>query len=311
MKSHARNADGNSQGSTADKLTGLFAPVTTPFRGDFPDLAALRSNLRRLGSSRLTGYLALGSNGEFRSLSDAEQLAVLEVFAAERSRKIVMVGTGCESTVETIEKSRRAAEMGFDFASVLTPCYFPSQLTDSVLVDHFRRAADGSPIPLVLYNAPGFTGGMRLSPEAVRTLAAHGNVTGMKDSSAAGPFRFLSELNGLNGFAVLSGSANFFYPSLYAGAAGGVLSMANYLPDACCELYDLYGRGDVEAGRRLHLRIVRLNGAVAGRYGVAGVKAAMEVMGFTGGSPRSPLRPLTEEQKTGVREALEREGFLP
>ena len=169
-----------------NRLSGVFAPVATPFRNGEPALDDLRFNLRKLSATGLSGYLALGSNGEFRSMSDDEQERVLGVFAEENAGKTVMAGAACESTRHTIEKTKRAAVMGFAYASILTPSYFSRQMTDAVLSGYYEAVADGSPIPVLLYNAPGFASGVQLSPKTVNRLAAHPNIVGMKDSSPAG-----------------------------------------------------------------------------------------------------------------------------
>jgi len=137
-------------GKNKKKLSGVFAPVVTPFRSDELALDDLRFNLKKLNETELAGYLALGSNGEFRSLTDKEQSQVLEVFAEEKGDKVVMVGVGCESTRQTIEKSKLVCEMGFDYASVLTPCYFPRQIDGAALRRHYERIADSIEIPVVL-----------------------------------------------------------------------------------------------------------------------------------------------------------------
>ena len=146
------------------KLSGVFAPVVTPFRGDQPDLDALAFNLTKLRQTDLTGFLALGSNGEVKSLTDEERLLVLEVFAQEKGDKVVMVGTGFESTKETIEKSHVAAQMGFDYVSVLTPHYHAKQIDGSALRRYYERVAEAISVPLLLYNAPQFAGGVLISP---------------------------------------------------------------------------------------------------------------------------------------------------
>ncbi|MDP2982460.1 MAG: dihydrodipicolinate synthase family protein [Candidatus Latescibacter sp.] len=291
------------------KLTGVFAPVVTPFRNDELMLDDLRYNLRKLADSDLTGYLALGSNGEFRSLSDLEQLHVLEVFAEEKAGKVVMAGTACETTRFTIEKTRKAAEMGFEFASILTPGYFARQMNDAALIGHYEAIADASPIPILLYNAPGFTGGVQLTPRAVIQLSRHANICGMKDSSPTGPDRYLTILDHATDFHILAGSANFFYASLHLGAVGGIISLANPLPAPCCDLFRLFTEQKFDEALDLHFRLSRLNAAVSGTHGVAGVKAAMNVMGFRGGEPRLPLIPLTDSERDKVREAIIAEGF--
>jgi len=295
--------------SLKDKLSGVFAPVVTPFRNDEIFVRALGDNLKKLNKTALTGYLALGSNGEFRSLSDREQIEVLEVFAREKGNKVVMVGTSCESTIRTIENTKRVAAMGFDFASILTPSYFARRMTEDVLTDFFERIADKSPIPVLLYNAPGFAGGVQLSPKAVSRLARHRNIVGMKDSSPQGPNRFLAQIDSGVKFYVLAGSADFLYPALHLGAVGGILSLANALPAECCRLYKLFRAGKYAEACDLHFRLMRLNGAVSGTYGVAGVKGAMDICGFTGGEPRHPLLPVTAAEKETIRAKILDEGF--
>lgn len=291
------------------KLSGVFAPVVTPFKFDELALDDLRYNLKKLNETDLTGYLALGSNGEFRSLSDKEQIQILEVFAEEKGDKVVMVGTGCESTRQTIEKSRWVSEMGFDYVSVLTPCYFAKQIDGGVLKNHYERIADSIDIPVLLYNAPGFTGGVRIPVPTVLELSRHPNIAGMKDSSPEGPARLLAHLNPEEDFYVLAGSANFFYPSLHLGAPGGVISLANALPDPCCELYRLFNRGEYDEARKLHCKLARLNQAISGKWGVTGVKVAMDLTGFKGGQPRQPLKTAPNETIEEIKRQILKEGF--
>jgi len=291
------------------KLSGVFAPVVTPFRSGEVALDDLRFNLKKLNETELAGYLALGSNGEFRSLTDTEQIQVLEVFAEERGDKVIMVGTGCESTGQTIEKSKLACEMGFDYASVLTPCYFPKQIDGAALKRHYERIADSIEIPVLLYNAPGFTG-MRIPPQTILELSKHPNITGMKDSSPEGPVGLLARLDPAEDFHVLAGSANFMYPCLHLGASGGVVSVANFVPSSCSDLYQLFVQGRYDEAKQLHFRISRLNQAVSGLWGVAGVKAAMDITGFKGGHPRCPLTAVTADDARRIKQQIVNEGFM-
>jgi len=293
-----------------ENLSGVFAPVVTPFNSDELALDDLRFNLQKLNETELAGYLALGSNGEFRSLTDKEQLQILEVFAEEKGDKIVMVGTGCESTKQTIEKSKLVCEMGFDYVSVLTPCYFAKQIDGNVLKSHYERIADSIDTPVLLYNAPGFTGGIRVPAKTVVELSRHPNIAGMKDSSPEGPAKLLANLDLTEDFHVLSGSANFFYPCLHLGIPGGVVSLANALPEPCCELYQLFKQGKYDEAKILHFKLSRLNQAVSGKWGVAGVKAAMDIMGFKSGQPRGPLRPVTNEAAEKIKQQIMNEGFI-
>lgn len=309
MADNLRNQD-DDMDHNRENLTGVFAPVVTPFDGDEPDLEALAFNLTRLRSTRLAGFLALGSNGEVKSLTDKERILVLEVFAREKGDKVVMVGTGCESTTETIEKSQLAVEMGFPYVSVLPPHYFAKQMTDAVLMQHYERIAEKVRAPVLLYNAPQFAGGVQISPKVIVELSRHPNIVGIKDSSATGPTKLLANLDPAEDFSVLAGSLNTFYPSFHAGASGGVLSLANVLPEQCAELYDLFSQGMYDRARALSAGLIRLNQAVSGAWGVAGVKAAMDLVGLKGGRPREPLLPVPSDGVARIRQAMTKEGFL-
>lgn len=291
------------------KLSGVFAPVVTPFVNDKVELNYLRENLHKLGQSELTGYLALGSNGEYKSLTDKEQIQVLEVFAQTKGDKVIMVGTGCESTFQTIEKSKIAAKMGFDYVSVLTPHYFGKRMDGATLKDYFVRIADSIDIPVLLYNAPGFANSVTIPLQTVKELSKHPNIVGMKDSASTGPAKYLSVLDPNDDFSVLAGSADFFYPTLHLGATGGTLSTANAMPEICCKIYNLFQQGDYEHAKELHLRLSRLNQSISGSWGVAGVKAAMDICGYKGGSPRHPLKEITKEGIEKIKQAMRDEGF--
>lgn len=293
-----------------ERLAGVFAPVVTPFEGDQPDLDALAFNLRKLRQTRLAGFLALGSNGEAKSLTDEERLLVLEVFAQEKGDKVVMVGTGCESTKETIEKSHIAAQMGFDYVSVLTPHYFARRLDGPTLGRHYERVAEAVAVPLLLYNAPQFAGGVQIPPKTVAELSALPNIVGIKDSSAVGPGRFLADIDPEEDFAALAGGIGHFYSSLHIGSVGGVLSLANVVPEACVELFDLYSQAMYDRAREMSAGLIRLNQFISGAWGVAGVKAAMDLIGLRGGRPREPLSPVPTDAVAQIRQALVNEGFL-
>ena len=281
----------------------------TPFINDMVELQFLKENLQKLTQTDLTGYLALGSNGEYKSLTDKEQIQILEVFAETRGDKVVMVGTGCESTCQTIEKSKIVAYMGFDYVSVLTPHYFSKRMDGAALKDYYLHIADSIDIPVLLYNAPGFANGVTIPLQTVKELSKHPNIVGMKDSAPTGPAKYLSVLDPNDDFSVLAGSADFFYPTLHLDATGGTLSTANVMPEVCCKLYQLFRRGDFEQARDLHLRLSRLNQSISGSWGVAGVKAAMDICGFKGGLPRHPLKQITQEGIEKIKQAMKDEGF--
>ncbi len=292
-----------------ERLSGVFAPLATPFDGQGNLLLEkLASNVEKLNKTRLRGYLALGTNGEFRGLSAPEQRKVLKtIVSAASPEKVIMAGTGAESTPVTIELCQQAAEIGAHYGSLITPFFFAKKMSDRALIDYFTQVAERSPIPVLLYNNPGVTN-LTMSTTVIKELSSHPKILGMKDSSAGNLSAYL--VSAQPGFYVLAGSANFFFTGLIMGAVGGVLSLADVFPEPCCNLYELGAAGKLREGRDLQLQILKLNQMVSGKFGVAGVKAAMDLVGFYGGPPRAPLLPLTTEEKKKLREDLIASGFM-
>ncbi len=292
------------------KMAGVFAPISTPFRdGEEVDYDALKFNLERYAASGLLGFLALGSNGENRSLTEEERLQVLETIVKHKGRRqVVMACATYDAQRDTEQFLARAAGLGADFGLVLSPGYFRKQMTDEVLFRYFSTLADGSPIPMLLYNAPGFCG-VTVSPALAGRLSAHPNIVGMKDSASSGIGEFQKFES--DQFHVLPGSANFLFPAMLNGAVGGTVSMANSFPDIVMELLRCGEARDRTKGDPLQERVARINQSISGKHGVAGVKAAMNLAGLRGGIPRRPLLPLTPGECEELREALRQDGLLP
>jgi 4-hydroxy-2-oxoglutarate aldolase len=290
-------------------MAGVFAPISTPFSADEEvDINALILNVERYAATGLLGYLALGSNGENRSLTEAERLAVLRsIIGHKRPDQVVMAGAAYDAQREAERFLHQAAALGADFGLVLSPGYFRKQMTDDVLFRYFSTLADASPIPVVLYNAPGFCG-VTLSPALVGRLAAHPNIVGMKDSASSGIENFLPLE--CEGFHVLAGSANFLFRAMMGGSVGGTVSLANSFPDLALELFRRGQARDEQRGVPLQERVTRINKAISGPYGPSGVKAAMTLAGFQGGIPRRPLLPLNVDQVEALRVFLVEEGLL-
>ena len=294
---------------TKEMLSGVYSPMCTPFKDDEVDYKGLEKNIDIMNSSGLKGYFILGTNGEFKTMSEEEKFKVLEISVRKAaSDKVVMAGTGCESTRETIRLTKKAADMGASMVSLLMPNFFAKKITGEVLIRHITEVADSSPVPVILYNNPSVAAGVTIGAEVVKAVSAHPNVSGIKDSSKEtwpDNVGFDSE-----SFSVLAGSAGYFFDLLNKGGTGGVLSLANVIPDTCALLYNLYIDGKMEEAEDLRKRIVDLNKKISGSYGVAGVKCAMDVAGFAGGVPRRPLIGLTEEQKKTLEADLRGSGCL-
>ena len=291
-------------------LQGVFLPLTTPFQEDMSvDYDGLKKNMEFYAQSQVNGFLALGSNGENRSLAEAEKKKVLEIITKNRrENQIVMAGCMYDSSVLTIEFMKFANDLGCDYATLLPPSYFRKQMTHAVLIDYFTECADSVDIPVLLYNAPGFTG-VTLQPETVAVLSEHPNIAGIKDSASSGIENFCPYMTA--DFAVLAGSANFLYPAMiHYGIYGGIISIANAIPAAGITLFQNGARGESEQSDRFHETMKTVNAGVSGKYGVPGVKTAMELAGLVGGYPRRPLRPLTLEEREDIRKTLQEGGLL-
>ena len=279
-------------------LSGIFPALTTPFAPDGTvALADLKHNLHRYNGTDLAGYVVLGSTGESVLLSREEIDGVL-VTAKEAAapEKTLIAGTGAESTAETIKKTKRAAELGYHAALVKTPHYYKPAYKPDVLITHYRRVADNSPIPLLLYSVPQFTG-VTLEAGEVAALAEHQNIIGIKDSS--GHIQRVGEMLAAvpPKFHVLVGSASTVFPALAIGARGAILALACALPEKCVALYDFVRRGQFEQARELQNILLKASKLIVSEAGIAGVKFVMDQRGYRGGIPRPPLLPLTEEVK--------------
>ncbi len=286
----------------AKRVTGIFAPITTPFINDEVSLEQFRENIKKYRETPLSGLFVIGSNGEAKSLTENEKLKILEIAVQEKGdHQKVMAGTGYESTRQTIAFSKKAQDMGADLVSLVTPSYFKKSLTDEVMIRYFTDVADALDIPVFAYNAPGFTG-MTLSGKVIEKIAQHPNIWGMKDTSPAGLAGYL-EVCGED-FDLFAGTVNTLFIGLSLGASGGVVSLANAFPEPCCAMYEKFMAGDVAGAREMHSILFRLNQAVSGAAGVAGVKYAMELGGYHGGPPRLPLFPISEDAKERIKNAV-------
>jgi 4-hydroxy-2-oxoglutarate aldolase len=286
-------------------FSGVFAALTTPFAADDSvAIADLKQNIQRYNATGLAGYVVQGSTGESVLLSRAEWDSVLAaVKEAASPQKRLLAGTGVESTAETISRTKRAAEWGYHAALVKTPYYYKPMYKPDVFIAHYRRVADASPIPVLLYSVPQFTGISLEAPE-VAVLAEHPNIIGIKESS--GHVQRVAEMVAATpaSFQVLTGGAGVLLPSLTVGAKGAILALASALPEKCAELYELTRRGQSETARELQKTLLRASKLIVSELGIPGVKFVMDQRGYRGGLPRLPLQPLSDAAKRRILELL-------
>jgi len=292
-------------------LSGAYSPIPTPF--DAAGAVAydkLAENIDRWSKTSLAGLLVLGSNGEFTYLSDEEKTDVLKTARqAIPKDRVFIAGTGCDSTRATLELTEQAAAIGADLCIVITPSYYPSKMDGQAMQRHYLELAERSPLPMLLYNMPANTG-VDLSAETVVELSQHPNVVGIKDSS--GNVVKLGEIirAASPDFNVLAGSAGFRYPAMVLGAVGGIMALANIAPEQCHRIYQYAQEGRHEDARQLQLKMIPANTAVTARFGIPGLKLALDWLGYYGGPARSPLGSLNKAQQATLRATLTEEGIL-
>jgi 4-hydroxy-2-oxoglutarate aldolase len=290
---------------TTLSFSGIFPPLPTSFDKDenlLPDM--IRYNIKRLSEYDLAGFLILGSNGEQVMLSESEKLAAI---AAARDAlpegRLLLAGTGCQSTRETISLTRAAATEGAHAVLVINPSYYKGNMNQAELVRHYFDVADASPVPVLVYNMPANTG-VDMTARMIIAMAEHPNIVGLKESG--GNVVKMGEVMGnvKPGFQVLAGGAGFLLPALAMGAVGGILASANIAPGHCLEIFNAFVAGDIARARDLQHSIIALNAAVTARWGVPALKAAMDHLGLFGGHVRRPLLPLNEEIKKQLIEMM-------
>jgi len=279
--------------------------MPTPFAGGEVDTSAIARNVQRWMAAGLGGVVALGTNGEAALLDDDEGDRVVEAVRAEvPGDRTLIVGVGRESTRATVAAARRAAALGADAVLARTPSFYRAHTPVSALVTHYTAVADASPVPLLLYNYVAFTG-VNLAPDTVGRLAAHPNIVGMKETSTDGAqFADLAAVVP-DTFTVLAGSAPGAYTALAAGAGGAILAVACVRPELCLQLLSLARAGRFADALECQQRITPLARAVTSGFGIAGLKAAMDLCGYTGGDPRPPLPPLDASGVAKIRTLLD------
>ena len=281
--------------------------MPTPFddRGDV-DTAAIKTNVRRWMTTGLRGIVALGSNGEAPLLDERESDTVIAAVREELPRERTLIaGAGRESTRATIDAAQRAAALGADAVLVRTPSFYKPRMTSDAFVAHYTAIADAVAVPVILYNYPAVTG-VNLAPDALGRLARHQNIIGVKETGTdAGQIAaYVDAARGAD-FTVLAGSAPAFYPALCLGAEGAILAAACVVPRLCTQLLETFQKGDHLTARELQRRLIPVAVAVTSGHGVPGLKAAMQLTGYVGGAPRSPLSPVSPQVITALQHVMD------
>ncbi|HLQ29737.1 MAG TPA: dihydrodipicolinate synthase family protein [Ktedonobacteraceae bacterium] len=287
-------------------LHGIYPPLPTFFDAQEElDLSTYQRHIARLAEHGITGYVVMGSNGEAVHLSSDERGQVIEAARqAGGPNAQIIAGCGEQSTRATMRNCEQAAHSGADVVLVLPPFYYKGRMDSTALFAHYQFLADRSPLPLVIYNMPANTAGLDLDAATICALAEHPNIIGVKDS--AGNMAKLVQVvaRAPAHFRVFAGSAGYLLPALVIGAVGAVAALANIFPREVCRVQELFNAGQLEEARQLQARLTPANTAVTTTYSVPGLKAALELTAGYGGRPRSPLHPLTEQERIQLAKIL-------
>lgn len=299
-------------GSKRLDIAGIYPPIATPFtqEGDI-DYRSLDENLQKYSTIPFRGFVVQGSNGEYPYLTTEERIKVVKrVRQTLPQAKMVMAGSGCESTLATIQMSESMANAGADCVLVVTPCFYRGRMNSSALIQHYTQVADSSPVPVVLYNVPANTS-LDLPVDAVVQLAQHPNIVGLKDSGGdITRISLIVHKTRTQDFQVLAGSAGFLMAAYSVGAVGGVCALANVLGQQVCELAVLCTSGQWDKAKELQYRLIEPNTAVTRKFGVPALKQAMEWFGYHGGVCRSPLQALSAVELKELRADFSLNGWL-
>jgi 4-hydroxy-2-oxoglutarate aldolase len=285
-------------------IKGIYAPISTPFVNDEIAYDKLAENIEKYCQTKLTGFVVLGSNGEFALLDEEEKVELVKFVVKQTAgRKKIIVGTGQHSTKSTIRLTKKVADLGIQAALILVPSYYKDSMTDPIMEKFYTDCADASPVPTFIYNMPRNTG-INVSSALVAKLARHPNIAGIKDSG--GNIVQISEIIATtpNDFSVFAGSGSFLLTTLLMGGVGGTLAVANVLPNECADIQALFDAGKLDQARELQMKILDANKAVTSGFGISGLKAALDMVGYYGGAVRPPLVPVGDKEKAKIREIL-------
>jgi 4-hydroxy-2-oxoglutarate aldolase len=294
-------------------LAGALVAAVTPFdpvTGEI-DVVGMRSNIRWWTERDAFGIVIGGSTGEAVLLDEEERRLLLEAGrGAIPGDRLLVAGAGAESTRATLRLCRIASDAGADAVLVMPPAFYKGAMTPEALSTHYRRVADESALPVIVYQVPTRLNTIELPVGLVAELSRHENIVGIKDSR--GSLEVVGELVSQcrEGFQVLVGSGAQLYGSLEVGAVGGILGVSNAMPQETSDLIRVFREGRTQEAGRLQELIGPVHKVMVGEMGVAGVKAGLDMMGLRGGDPRPPLRPLPEKRRAELRGVLETAGLL-
>lgn len=270
-------------------VSGIIVAMVTPLADD-QKISYSRTDklLDKLLTYNINGIFILGTNGEAYSLTEDEKFSFAKhVIEYVNHKTQIFVGTGLNSTSETIAFSQRIATLNPDALSVVTPYFVPP--TQEELINHFEKLANSVNVPIILYNMPGKTG-VNIDPETVAELSKNPNIVGVKDSSGnIENMRGYLKLRANKEFGVLSGSDSKILALLEAGGDGAIAATANLLTQNDVDIYKYYQDGNLKMAEECQSRIEPLRKVLHTRTTPSALKATVTASGINVGPAKDPV----------------------
>lgn len=307
---------------------GIYAPTMTFFDSETEelDIPTIKKHAERLAKDGLAGLVTMGSNGEAAHCTREEKLAVTRATrealdAAGFSSTPIILGATEGSVKGTIELSKEGEKAGADYVLLLPPSYFRGLMDEEAIEGYFLAVADGSPLPLVLYNYPGAVAGIDMDSDLLIKLAKHPNIVGTKFTcgNTGKLTRVALATNAKtpasegSGYMAFGGMCDFTVQTLVSGGSGIIAGGANVMPKLCVKVWNLYAEGKAEEAVALQ-KILSRGDWFLTKAAIAGTKQAIQSYFGYGGYPRRPLKRLDQARISaiadGIREAMDAEKSL-
>ena len=295
-----------------DRLAGIIPPIVTPFDNVSGEIAPVlfRQNIRRWLDEPVSGFVLFGSNGEGQLLDEEEKVR-LTAFAREvvPAAMPLIAGVGAESTRAVIREGRKLAEAGATYLLVSPPPYFGASLAPIAISEHYHRAADELPIPIIVYHIPKNTH-VTIEAGLMAEIVKHANIVGLKDSS--GDVKRFADYSSScdKRCRMFVGNGSLLYTALELGAVGGIVGIGQIAPRMCAAIIEAQRQGDAQRAGSIQEKLVPVHREIVGAHGPIGTKYALDLLGFAGGRPRSPLRPLSEKDRKKVEQVMQEAQLL-
>ena len=290
-------------------MQGSFVALITPFNTDFSlNEIKMVELIERQIAGRTDGLLPCGTTGETPALSAEEKYKVISLAVKHKADfQKVMAGSGTNNTGKTVLETKKVADLGVDYALVITPYY--NKPNQEGLYRHFSQVLDNSPIPVCLYNVPGRTG-VNILPETIARFSSHEKLVAVKEAS--GNLVQISELVKLCGsqLSIMSGDDALTLPILSIGGRGVVSVTANVIPGKIKDMIDAYFDRNHNKALKLHQELQDINQNLFIESNPIPAKIAMDLMGLEVGPVRLPLGPANEKTKEIMRKTLKESGLI-